>query len=638
MNQQGLPESDDLSHRATNVRDTPQAPQGAARAARELRAGTPRPRTWAPWILAAVLALPSFIPLAAHYVGFSRAGLWPTGFIVYDTPYYLANARELFDSGHFGVVYSNPFSYDYASPRIYFQPLTLILGVLLRISRADPGLVFGAVGVAAAIVCARVAVALFDRFGNRSASGGLATFVAFFWGGGAFALGATLLAVFVPGPDAGTSGFDIRGWWWFNRDVDPAGGWWFLNLGRNLVLPTEAVYHALFFGGAVLILSRRFASAAAVAAVLSVSHPFTGLQFLAIVGAWAMLEQILRSGVVPFWFLCCIAALSALHAYYYLFFLPSFPEHRQLQAQWTLAWTLTIYQSMLAYGIVAAFALWRLRTPERFRRVVSEWPNRLLIVWLLSSLALENHELFVRNPVQPVHFTRGYSWVALFLLGLPTIAALFRRARETRKPVLAWLGPSVVTVVFLLDNAVWLGATATQSLGLDLGRQLRPDSIRLGYGLGPDQRQVLNFMNDSSVRGSVVLSEDSDLGYLATVYSPLRSWRSHYANTPWNRLRFAELRAFFADGQMPDAWQQLPLLVVFRSSTPWRNRISAFDEGRAQRVLENRSYTVVRIQPRGAHVGRPETIPPPVGKSASRSLTSLLGELAGGGSRSSVEP
>src|SRR5215204_1065779 len=213
-----------LSDRAANVRDTPQEPRGAARAARELLAGSPRRQIWTPWILASVLSLPSFIPLAAHYIGFNRAGLWPTGFIIYDTPYYLANARELFDSGHFGVLYSNPFSYDYASPRIYFQPLTLVLGSLLRISRADPGLVFGAVGVAAAIICGRVAVALFDRFGNRNASGGLMTFVAFFWGGGAFVLGSTLFAVLVPAPDAGPSGFDLRGSCWFNRDVDPAAG------------------------------------------------------------------------------------------------------------------------------------------------------------------------------------------------------------------------------------------------------------------------------------------------------------------------------------------------------------------------------------------------------------------------------
>jgi hypothetical protein len=125
-------------------------------------------------------------------------------------------------------------------------------------SGGDPGLVFAAVGVVAAIVCGRVAVALFDHVGDRSRPGGLLTFVAFFWGGGLVVLAATAFVAVVLGAGAGRSGFDVAAWWSFIRVVDPAGGWWFLNFGRNLVLPTEAVYHALFFGGVVLILARRF--------------------------------------------------------------------------------------------------------------------------------------------------------------------------------------------------------------------------------------------------------------------------------------------------------------------------------------------------------------------------------------------
>ena len=598
MNPYGLPAGDSLSHRAADVWDTSPVTRGNAPGAQESLASRALRRTSSPWVLATVLALPAFLPLVAHYVGFAVAGLRPTGFMMYDAPYYVANARELFDSGQFGLVYSNPFSYDYASPRIYFQPLTLVLGILLRMSGGDPGVVFAAVGVVAAIVCGRVAVALFDRFGDRRAPGGLTTFVAFFWGGGLVVLAATAFVALVLAADAGRSGFDIAAWWSFIRVVDPAGGWWFLNFGRNLVLPTEAVYHALFFGGVVLILARRFVAAAAVAAVLSLSHPFTGLQFLAIVGGWALLESSLRSRVVPPWFLACIIALGVLHAGYYLVFLPRFPEHRQLQAQWTLAWNLTIPEIVLAYGMVAPFALWSMGTRERLRRVISQWPNRLLLVWLVASLALENHELFIRNAVQPIHFTRGYSWVALFLLGLPAIAELFRRTRVSGHRALAWLAPAVVATVFLADNAVWLGATATQSLGLSLGRTLPADPSRAGYGLSQDQIQVLSFMNDPGVRGSVVLSEDLDLGYLATVYSPLRSWRSHYANTPWNRERLNELRTFFANGQVVDAWRHLPMVVVFRSSTAWRDRISGLHELPVSPVVENQSYVVIRTRPR----------------------------------------
>jgi hypothetical protein len=551
-------------------------------------------RRWTPWLLALALAAPSFAPLIGHYVGFWRMGLQPTGFIIYDSAYYLANAREHFDSGTFTALYSNAYSYDYASPRIYFQPLTFVLGVLLRLTRADPGVVFALVGIVTAAVCGRAAMALFDRFGDRDQPGGTMSFVAFFWGGGLFVLMGTLLALLAPDPRSHS--FDVASWWWFVRVADPAGGWWFLNLGRNLVLPTEALYHALFFGTIAAVISRRFQLAALLIATLSISHPFTGLQLLAIVAAWSALELIvLRNRVVPTWFFVCVAILAALHVAYYLWFLPRFPEHRQLQKQWTLRWTLSFPQSLLAYGGVGALALATLGTPARLRRAVAEWPNRLLLTWVGVSLVLENHDLFVREPVQPLHFTRGYTWVALFLLGLPTLSGFFRRLRNGERRPVAWLAGAAVIVVLLSDNATWLGATTTQGLGMKLGRDLSADSLRQGFGLSRDERAVLAWMNTPQLVGRIVLSEDPKLGYLLTAYTPLRSWRSHYANTPWSRERRAELEAFFQQGKVTDAWRTLPLLVVFRATTPWHERMAGLTTDSISPAFENASYVVVQI-------------------------------------------
>lgn len=560
----------------------------------ELSASTTRARSWTAWGLALAVALPAFAPLIGHYVGFWRMGLEPTGFIIYDSAYYLANAREHFDSGTFTALYSNAYSYDYASPRIYFQPLTFVIGAVLDLTRADPGVLFALVGIVTAAICARAAVALFDRFGDRSQPGGTISFVAFFWGGGLFVVVGTLLSALAPDPKV--HGFDVASWWWFVRVADPAGGWWFLNLGRNLVLPTEALYHALFFGAIAAIVSRRFQLAALLAATLSISHPFTGLQLLAIVGAWTTLELfVMRSRVIPPWFFISVGALAALHVAYYLWFLPHFPEHRQLQRQWTLKWTLSFPQSLLAYGIVAALALRTLGTPARFRRAFSQWPNRLLLVWLVVSLLLENHELFVREPVQPLHFTRGYSWVALFLLGLPTLSGFFRRLRESGRRSVIWLVAVPVMILFLADNTAWLGATTTQGLGLKLGRDLPADSLRQGFGVSSDERALLTWLNKPAVARRVILSEDTELGYLLTAYTPLRSWRSHYANTPWSQQRRSELNAFFQSGTIVPAWRTLPLLVVFRASSPWRERIAGLTSEPISPAFENRSYVVVQL-------------------------------------------
>ena len=78
-------------------------------------------------------------------------------------------------------------------------------------------------------------------------------------------------------------------------------------------------------------------------------------------------------------------------------------------------------------------------------------------------------------------------------------------------------------IVLLSDNAAWLGATTTQGLGMDLGRGLPADSLRQGFGLSADERGVLAWLNTPRLAGRVVLSEDAQLGYLLTAYTPLRS-------------------------------------------------------------------------------------------------------------------
>jgi len=553
---------------------------------------------WSAWRLAALLALPAFVPLFAHYVGFTHKGFWPTGFLIYDTPYYMANAREHFDSGRFTLFYASPFSYDYGSPRIYFQPLTLLLGVLSTPFRADPGIVFGLVGVITALFCSRAAIALFDVFGDRSRAGGRLSLVAFYWGGGLFVIMATFFA-FLPGiRHPAPSGFSLTAWWWFVRSADPADGWWFLNFGRNLVLPTEALYHALFLACVLLIVARRFVLALLTMAILSASHPFTGLQLLAIVTAWAWVELVvLRSRVVPWWFAVGAAVLLMGHILYYLVFLSRFPEHRQLQEQWTLRWTLTDVQTVIAYGLVGGFAVARLRSVTRARQALAQWPNRLLVVWVLVSLMLENHELFLGRAIQPVHFTRGYTWIALFLLGLPVLIDTFERLSRRRTAVAAAAGVGALLAVMLVDNAVWLGAQTTQAIGLQLGRGLRSDSLSLGFGLTADERELFSWMNTAPNRRTVVLSEDETVGYLLTVYTPLRSWRSHYANTPWNRQRLAELRGFFRDGAVVDQWRRVPMLLVFRDSVTWRERTKELAPARVNEVFHNRSFTAVRMSP-----------------------------------------
>jgi hypothetical protein len=250
---------------------------------------------------------------------------------------------------------------------------------------------------------------------------------------------------------------------------------------------------------------------------------------------------------------------------------------------------------VFAYGIVGAFAIARMRSRDRARDVLGPWPNRLVVVWVLGCLALENHELFLPRAIQPVNFTRGYSWIGLFLLGLPALVSAFDRLlkRGDAKPKV--FAAAALVLFLVIDNAVWVTANSAQAVGVQLGRKLPADSLTLGFGLSDDQRHLFDWLSEPQNRGHVVLSEDETMGYLLTVYTPLRSWRSHYANTPWNRPRLNELRAFFQQGTVVDEWRRLPMLLVFRDSTNWRQRTAGFAPLVPEPAYLNASYAVLKV-------------------------------------------
>ncbi len=135
---------------------------GATQAARRPTTGDERAPTVSPpsriarelrlWLVSLALFSPILVPYAAHFA-FQLPGRQPTGFIDYDLPYYMANAREHFDAGRFHFFYSNPFDPNYASPRIYVQPMTLALGAALHWTGLDPGVVWMIFHLLAGWVC-----------------------------------------------------------------------------------------------------------------------------------------------------------------------------------------------------------------------------------------------------------------------------------------------------------------------------------------------------------------------------------------------------------------------------------------------------------------------------------------------------
>jgi hypothetical protein len=540
------------------------------------------------WLFGALLALPAAVPYVSHYLAAGEA--MPTGFIQGDQPGYMAVAREYFESG-LSWTYSNPFVPAYDGPAIYFQPHTFVLGLVGALSRLDPGFLFVLFGLAGAIVCARVSLALYEECAGTWDTAARAGALLFFWGGGILALGGALtspLHTFRSG-EAMLYGNLFR---W-----DPFEGWWFLSFGRNLIMPFEAYYHALFLGAVLAFLRRRYFLSALSLLLLCASHPYSGSELLAILVLWAAAEGFVfaPSRQVRI-FLGAALAIGALHCGYYLLFLPLFPEHRDLVQQWSKWWVLDWRSALFAYGPVGFFAV-----AGFFRRgALRLRQQRLLLLWACVALVLVKHELFTDHPIEPLHFTRGYVWTPLFLLGLPVVLGMVRKLLEPRRFGFR-VALALFFLLFLLDNGLWLTA---------VGRGYLIEHVRTTAA----QREVFRALNGTEFGGSAVLTPDRDIALLSTVYTPLRPWTTHLRYTGDDIGRREQVQDLLLRGRWSGAWAGRKLAVVLDRvpgsvADTLAVRALAVLRGRQRRVLENSRYLVVLVERAGEEGGAKENPP-----------------------------
>jgi hypothetical protein len=561
---------------------------------------------WKCWLAAAGLLLPVVGLYAAHYAHGWAAGDVPTGFIQYDMAGYMAAAREHFDGGRFTLTYGNPASASPDAPRIYFQPMTLLLGVLVRLTGEDPGAVFVAFGLAAGLVAVRLAIAVFEELVGLDSPMKKLALACFVWGGGLLAASGALFGLITGRPVA-------ESLWRF----DPNEGWWFLNLGRNLIYPTEALYHALALGCLLALLRRRFVAATLLLAVLSASHPFTGIQVIGIVVVWMILERVFgwrQPTRVPLWALAAVLLLGAAHVGYYLVYLPRFEEHAVLVEQWRLPAVLRLENMLPAYALVGALAVWRCRRWALCRKVFSDPRNRLLGIWFAVSFLLANHEWFL-TAHQPLHFTRGYLWMPLFLLGAPVLVGLLGRKEGKREGEKgeggkggekkkegfdrdAAIGGSgrrlrpgalVLVAVLLMDNAVWFAVHSARPMG--------------SMYLECDERRLLTWIGRDAPADTLLLADPPLLAYLATVYAPHRAWYSHWANTPHAEQRKDDLRKFLETGAAPEGWKGRSVLILSSDRGELRSLFEPASERRPalRPIYREETVTVWRV---GSLAGR----------------------------------
>ena len=486
------------------------------------------PSPWRDWLLAALLYLPMAAVVLAHLL-LPPDGRWPTGFLQYDQQGYMAMAREAWEGGAWPL-FGLPGSDDPATPQHYLYLHIALLGALQGLFELEPGRLYLAFGALSGLVFLRLAIALYRRVVPQRDGAASLGLLLFAWGGGLFTLAGLGAGLAEGHLDYGTA---VR--------FDPAGGFWFLNLGRNLFYGVEAWYHALALGLLLALLDRRWRLALSLLAALALSHPFTGLQLLLTVAAWFALERALRCPAPLAGFGVAVALLLLLFLAYHFWLLPQGAEHRALMARWSLDWSLGALAMLLAYGLLLPPALLQLR-----REGLAQARTRLLLTLLLVSLALAQHDLLIA-PRQPLHFTRGYIWMPLFLLGAPLLVAWLRSLLRQARPLALAL-----VALLLLDNAAWLTLQAVQNAG--------------GFGaartLSGNERAAFAALSMPRYAGHLLVPAEPRLGYDATLYTPLVAWYGHEHATPDGEARLAALAAWPERGVEPAAWRARDLVFL----------------------------------------------------------------------------
>jgi hypothetical protein len=484
----------------------------------------------AAWWLAALAVLPFAAVYVGHYAGNPDA----TGFIQVDMPYYAANGREIFERGN-GFAHPNAYEPGPHPPVIYFHWFTWLLGFGIARVGIDPGLALVALGAVGALLFARVTLRLVAAV-LVDARCLVPLYLGVMWGGGVLCLGRVFENVL-----AGRSATHVL------LLHDPHLGQWFLSWGRNAVYPTEAAYHALAALVFLLLLRARWKGALLATAALAATHPWSGTQALAIVGAWSTVELVRQRGRAALMRWLGVLALAAAFFAYYFVYLPSFAEHRVLNDRWRVGWTLPTVSALLGYGPVALLAACRLWVD---RRRLDARVGFLLVAFGVSGV-LAKHELLV-DPVQPLHFTRGYVWLPLCLIALPLMQRALVAARARWRPLPYAAACGALLLVASADN---LGAIGT-------ALSLHP---HLGLQLSPDERAAFRWMDAERLDG-VLLCDDTRLGYLSATYTRLRPYLGHPNNTPGAPRRVRQILQW-VDGSDPGDWDPPPdYVLVTRAS------------------------------------------------------------------------
>lgn len=528
------------------------------------------------------LCLPVYILYLRHFLAFiPNPEAIPSGFLQYDQPYYMSNAREIYDEG-FSFLYSNAYT-AVKEKSIYFQPQIFLLGTIHHFTNWNPGYIFAGFGLVFVFLAIWMLTHLYERLFGLNSSIDVAGLFIIGWGGGMINI-VGFIVHFLKGESLIES---IK----LIYEFDPFGGAWLLNYLRSLIYPLEAYYHFLTISIAYFAVGKQYTKMLLLVFLLSLSHPFTGIEFILIHGTFLFCEKFfIQNPSIKFTWIVGLFLIFCYHVGYYIVFLGQFPDHRIVKDQWELAWNLDFKTIFLSYATFMPIILWAVSTKSKFKSFFSNQNNRYFFIWFAIVFLLSNHDMFTAKlgarPVQPLHFTRGHDVFALSLLAMPFLLAFFKSLKHQLK----WVIIGGVVSIYLIDNMLFFT------------EQIYSEPWRINHHLTKDEKLTYDFLNkiDHGSTRPILISEDIRIGYWATTYTPYRSWLSHYHCTPMSLIRLDEKNAFYIQGQVLNSnWYQLPLIfIVSKKNHPSELAgLKQFKPEKTTQIYENTSYRLYRYLP-----------------------------------------
>jgi hypothetical protein len=165
------------------------------------------------------------------------------------------------------------------------------------------------------------------------------------------------------------------------------------------------------------------------------------------------------------------------------------------------------------------------------------------------SLFLIKHELFL-PPKQPLHFTRGYVWMPLLLLGLPLVQRLATRVVDYLPRPAAVAILTACATLWLVDNATWL-----VRMNLRNADELRTTTAVFDLFRQLDRR-------DERGVGLVLSGEALDDNYLLGTYTRLDPYVGHIFLCPDRESRIKTTSRWIKTGLEDPSLEAIDVVIL----------------------------------------------------------------------------